>query len=300
MTEAGPAATRAFDLWGAPFDGGATLGWPGSRYAPDRVRAALKWITMRIEGGEIYNLETDRIIRVGDGLLTDRGDVHVVGHDLTATIDATTASVRDSAAAGRVPIVVGGDDSLLFPVARGLHEAVTGRVGIVHFDAHLDLMDSNEYQGRFSHSSGMRRSLELDRITTADCVQIGSRHFNFPVSGAYKHRTGLRHISAHDYLSLGTDTVVERVLDHVSGADHLFLSFDIDTVDPAFAPGAGAHEPGGITSDDALQAVRLLAPHCSAMAITEVNPMKDVGDMTSTLAAYLAVNFAVFGVRPAT
>lgn len=292
--------TRTFDLWGAPFDGGATLGWPGSRYAPDRVRAALKWITMRIDGGEIYNLETDRVIAVGDGLLADRGDVHVVGHDLTATIDATTASVRDSVAAGRVPIVVGGDDALLFPVARGVHEAVEGRVGIVHFDAHLDLMDENAYQGRFSHSSGMRRSLELDRIGPADCIQIGSRHFNFPVSGRYKHETGLRHISAHDYLAQGTDAVVDQVLAHVAGADHLFLSFDIDTVDPAYAPGAGAHEPGGITSDDALQAVRRLAPYCTAMAITEVNPMKDVGDMTSTLAAYLAVNFAVFGVNAAT
>jgi agmatinase len=288
---------RSFDLWGVPFDGEASLGWPGSRYAPAKVREKSQWIKMRIEDGLIYRLETDAIETVGMDLLQDRGDVEVSFDDTAATFARTTEAVKSSIATGRVPIVIGGDDSILYPVARGIHDALAGRVGIVHFDAHLDLMDESPAQGRFSQSSGMRRALELERIAPVDCIQLCERHFNFPSAGRFKHENKLTHISARQVLKLGVEATVERVLRHVGGADHLFLAFDIDSVDPAFAPGAGAHEPGGISSAWALEIVELLAPHCAAMAITEVNPMLDVKDMTSTLAAYLAFTFAVAGAR---
>lgn len=291
--------TRRFDLLGVPFDGESTLGWPGSRLAPSRVRECAKWINMRIQDGKVYCLETDSEMEVGEGLLVDRGDVDIAPHDTLKTFEATTASVRASIEAGRVPIVIGGDDSLLFPVAKGVHDALPGRIGIIHFDAHLDLMDDSPKQGRYSQSSGMRRALELDRIHAADCIQLCERHFNFPASGRYKHENDLIHLSAREVLRIGPQATVERALARVANADHIFLSFDIDAVDPAYAPGAGAHEPGGISSDEALQMVEMLAPHCAAMAITEVNPTTDVGDMTSTLAAYLAFSFAVYGCKPA-
>lgn len=89
------------------------------------------------------------------------------------------------------------------------------------------------------------------------------------------------------------------MLARTAGADRVVLAFDIDVVDPAHAPGAGAHEPGGLTSRQALDAVRLLAPHCDAMTLTEVNPMTDLNDQTANLAAYLLVHFAVHGAERA-
>ena len=74
-------STRSFDLLGVPFDGESTLGWPGSRFAPARVRECIKWINMRIQEGQVYCLETDSFMHVGDQLLTDRGDIAVVPHD---------------------------------------------------------------------------------------------------------------------------------------------------------------------------------------------------------------------------
>ncbi|TCV96706.1 arginase family protein [Biostraticola tofi] len=289
--------TRQFDLWGIPFDGEATLGWPGSRYAPARVRECARWINMRIRDGHVYCLETDSQMAVGEHLLHDRGDVKVVPSNTLKTFTATREAVMMSIREGRVPIMIGGDDSLLFPVAQGVHDALPGRIGIIHFDAHLDLMDESEDQGRHSQSSGMRRSLELERVAPTDCIQVCERHFNFPASGQFKHDHDLIHLSARDVIRLGPEATVARILQRVKDADHLFLSFDIDSVDPAYAPGAGAHEPGGISSNEALQMIEMLAPHCAAMAITEVNPTKDVGDMTSTLAAYLAFSFAVYGSR---
>ena len=290
---------RGFDLLGVPYDGQSTLGYPGSRDAPERVRRCAGWINMRIQGGRIYSLEHDRDIEVGDQLFTDCGDLPVYPHDVLATFESTVRGVRATIDKGRVPIVIGGDDSLLFPVARAVHESLPGRIGIVHFDAHLDLMDESEKQGRYSQSSGMRRALELERVSARDCIQVCERHFNFPASGRFKKEHGLVHLSAREVRRLGPAETVWRILERTAGADHLFLSFDIDAIDPAYAPGAGAHEPGGISSAEALEMVELLAPHCAAMAITEVNPATDHMDQTSMLAAYLAITFAVHGAAPA-
>jgi formiminoglutamase/agmatinase len=286
---------RKFELIGVPFDGGATLGWPGSRYAPPRIRAALDWMTMRIQNGLVYSLDTGQLHEVGDDLLTDAGDVAIVPSDLIASLERCSHAVSEAVLRSRVPIILGGDDSLLFASVRGLHDAVDGSVGIIHFDAHLDLMDENERQGRFSHSSGVRRALDLPRVSPTDCIQIASRNFNFASSLAYKRSVDLRHISAVECETLGVAVVVQQALQRTAHATYRFLAFDIDAVDPAFAPGAGAHEPGGLTSRFALDAVRALAPHCHGMAVTEVNPLTDVRDMTSTLAAYLVFSFAVFG-----
>ena len=287
--------TRGYDLWGVPFDGGSTLGRPGSRYAPARVRESLAWITQRIQDGAVYSLETDSTHVIGDDLIVDRGDADVVPFDLEASMAATSDVVSRSLTSGRVPIVIGGDDSLLFPVVKGVHDAVEGSIGVIHLDAHLDLLDHNPHQGKFSQSSGMRRSLELDRVLPEHCIQVASRHFNFPSSGAYKRMTGLTHMTAHEFQQMGVVSAYNEILDHVGEVDHLHLSFDIDAIDPAFAPGSGAHEPGGLTSGEALELVRLLAPHCGSMAITEVNPMVDLAGATTTLAAYLAYHFAVHG-----
>lgn len=293
-----PNTLRGADLIGVPYDGQSTLGYPGSRYAPERVRMCAGWINMRIQDGKIYSLGDNKDLEVGDNLMVDRGDVAVVPHDVEATFAATRKAVSASIASGRAPIVIGGDDCLLFPVAHGVHEALPGRIGIVHFDAHLDLMDNSPQQGRFSQSSGMRRALELDRVAATDSIQVCERHFNFPASGQFKRDNDLVHLSAREVLRLGPQETVRRILERTKNADHLFLSFDIDAIDPAFAPGAGAHEPGGISSAEALEMVELLAPHCAAMAITEVNPTTDVKDMTSMLAAYLAFTFAVYGRNP--
>jgi formiminoglutamase/agmatinase len=285
--------SRRFDLWGVPFDGGATLGWPGARYAPRQIRQALEWMWMRVQDGRIYDVDGERLLEVPDELLVDRGDVEVVPHDLMATLEACSEAVSRSVRDGRVPIVLGGEDSLFYPVVRGVHDAVAGSVAVVHFDAHFDLLDESPRQGRFSHSSGMRRSLELERVDPSASIQVGVRHFNFASSRRFAESAGLEQVSARRFHELGAAAVAARVLERVEAADHVVWSFDIDVVDPAHAPGAGAHEPGGITSAQAIECVRAIAPRCDAFAVMEVNPMKDLGDMTSTLAAYLVFHFAI-------
>jgi agmatinase len=294
-----PGTARSFDLWGVPFDGGATLGWPGSRYAPARVRAALSWMLMRGQDQRIYSNDTGLIHPFPSDLIRDCGDADVVAHDLMVSLDACSRAVASSVDSGRIPIVIGGDDSLLFACLKGFHDSHKGSIGIVHFDAHLDLMDENRQQGRYSHSSGMRRALELPRVSSRHSIQVGARHFNFPSSHDFIREIDLAQLPTVEFFRLGTEAAVQRILEQVSGCDHVFWAFDIDAIDPSAAPGAGAHEPGGLTARQALDCVRLLANHCDGLSIVEVNPLTDVGDMTSTLAANLAFSFAVYGQEAA-
>jgi agmatinase len=287
--------TRSFDLWGVPFDGASTLGWPGSRYAPERVRRALTWLTMRAQEGWIYCSDTGRLHPFPGTLLRDRGDADVVPHDLMASLDACSAAVASTVLEGRVPIVIGGDDSLLYACVKGFHDRHQGSVGVLHFDAHLDLLDDSRRQGRYSQSSGMRRALELPRVSARHSIQVGVRSFNFPASFRFLEQAGLAQLPAAEFHRLGTERAAERIVRRLDGCDHVFWAFDIDVIDPSAAPGAGAHEPGGLTSRQALDCARLLAGRCGGLSIVEVNPLLDHRDMTSTLAANLAFHFAVFG-----
>lgn len=278
---------------GVPYDGAATLGWPGARYAPAEVRRHLGWMAMRVQDGELYWIDEDRLVSFDPGQLVDAGDAAVVPHDLMATLAAVRAKTRAETAAGRVPLVVGGDDSILFPAVAGFHDAVVGSVAVVHFDAHLDLLDESPAQGRYSQSSGMRRALELPRVAARHSVQVGTRNFNFPASKRFVDKVGLTELPARAVLRHGTAWTLERIQAVVAGADHVFVSVDLDVLDPAHAPGVGWHEPGGLTSRELLDLVVSLAPITGGFALNEVNPLTDQRAQTSILAANVVFQFAV-------
>jgi formiminoglutamase/agmatinase len=283
---------------GAPYDGAATLGWPGARYAPDEVRRHLAWMRMRVQEGRIYWVDQDRVVPWRAEQLIDAGDAGIVPHDLAASLAAVRAKTAEVAAGGAIPAVVGGDDSILFPAVAGVHDAVEGTVAIVHLDAHLDLLDESPAQGRFSQSSGMRRALELPRVRARHSVQVGTRSFNFPSSKRFLDEAGLTELPAALVARRGLDWALARIRDVVAGADHVFLSVDLDVLDPAHAPGVGWHEPGGLTSRDLLDLVVALAPSVRGFALNELNPMTDARSQSSILAANVLFQFAVAAVQP--
>jgi agmatinase len=283
---------------GVPYDGAATLGWPGARYAPAEVRRHLGWMTMRVQEGAIYSIDEDRLVPFDPARLVDVGDAAIVPHDHMASLEAARAKTRAETALGRIPVVVGGDDStILFPAVAGFHDAVAGTVGVVHFDAHLDLLDESPAQGRYSQSSGMRRALELPRVAARHSVQVGTRNFNFPSSKRFIDEVGLTELPAKAVLRHGTDWTLERIRAIVRGADHLFVSVDMDVLDPAHAPGVGWHEPGGLTSRELIDLIVSLAPATAGFALNEVNPMTDHRTQTSILAANLVFQFAVAALQ---
>lgn len=284
---------RPLAILGVPFDGAATLGWPGARYAPAEVRENLSWMTQRVEDGQIYWIDRDAVVPFSADRIEDAGDVAVIPHDLMATLAATRDRVRALSGDGRIPVVVGGDDSILFPAVGGVHDALPGTVAVVHFDAHLDLTDGNPRQGTHSQSSGMRRALELERVDPRCSVQVGTRNFNFPSSKAFIDRVGLTEIPAARVHAEGMAAAIATIERVTGDADHLVVAVDIDVLDPAHAPGVGWHEPGGLTTRQLLDALLALAPRADGWCFNEVNPMTDARSQTSILAANLIFQVAV-------
>jgi formiminoglutamase/agmatinase len=139
----------------------------------------------------------------------------------------------------------------------------------------------------------MRRALELPRVDPRRSIQIGTRSFNFPASKRFIDAIGLTEVPARMVRRRGVEWTLAKIREVVAGADHVFLTIDIDVLDPAHAPGVGWHEPGGLTSGELLDLLIALAPAADGFALNEVNPMTDAGPKTTILAANLVFQFAI-------
>jgi agmatinase len=282
------SAGHRIGLFGIPYDTSASLGRPGARYAPARIREALRWNLNRVRDGALFDVEARRCVRFGDVALWDYGDVVVSGHDHLATLDRARRRMAELLEAGVFPIVMGGDHSVSLPLLQAFHDHYEGPLGIIQLDAHLDLVDETPSQGRYSGSSQIRRALEMGRYHARRLVQVGVRGFNYPDQYAYVAGQGIHQITAADVHEKGGRDAAEAALEAAASGDApVFFTLDIDCLDPAFAPGAGADEPGGLTSAQVLAFVRRSATRVQALDIVEVNPLIDRHETTSALAAQI-------------
>ena len=292
-----PDAKRRFALFGIPYDASSSLTRPGARFAPGRIRDAIQQnLLFRIQDNAFYDVEGERLIRLDGYALDDYGDIFVSGHDHMATYERARQYMAEILASGAFPIVLGGDHSASIPLMKAFHDHSDGPLGIIHMDAHLDLMDESPRQGRYSGSSPMRRALNLERFQPKNLVQVGVRGFNYPNQYEYITSQGIHHITASKLNAMGAKSAAEQALELAgAGGVRVYLSLDADVMDHAFAPGIGMEEAGGLTSALVLQFVRIVAPHIAAMDIVEVNPLMDKVDVTSNIAAHTI--FTVIAAR---
>ena len=282
------SAGRRMGLFGIPYDTSASLGRPGARYAPARIREALRWNLNRVRDGAVFDVEARRLVRFDDVALWDYGDVVVSGHDHLATLDQARRRMAELLEPGVFPIVMGGDHSVSLPLLQAFHDHYDGPLGIIQMDAHLDLVDESPTQGRYSGSSQIRRALEMGRYHAERLVQVGVRGFNYPDHYAYVAGQGIRQLTAAEVHERGGQGAAEAALESASsGGARVYLTLDLDCLDPAFAPGTGADEPGGLTSAQVLAFVRRTITRVQALDIVEVNPLADRRETTSALAAQI-------------
>lgn len=278
-------SNKSFGIIGFPWDGGASLGRPGARYAPQAIRQSAKWLQNRIYDNQIYDVEKRKLLDVSP--VIDYGDIDIVAYSTEATFQNAENSIKKILADGNFPFILGGDHSISYPGMKALHDYVGGNIAVIQFDAHLDLVDDSPVQGKFSQSSQMRRALELANISPENIVQIGVRSYNYPWYADYLQEQGIVQITAREVYHMSTAEVIERTLAACKGVDAIYLTFDIDVLDPAFAPGSGANEPGGLTSMQCFEILDGLYPHIAAMDIAEVNPLYDHQDVTVSIGAKL-------------
>src|SRR5437016_3986652 len=268
---------RDVALIGVPYDGG-TSSRPGARCGPraDREQSSLirTW-------NPVLKVHPFQRLRVADC-----GDIDVVPISIERTFEAITAKMDEVVAAGAMPLCVGGDHSVTLPILRSVARR-HGPLGIVHFDAHPDTWD--EYFGsKFFHGTPFRRAVEERLVDPRRMVQVGIRG---PLYGAddfaFHELHGIEVVRIETVKEQGVAWVGERFARLRGGP--VYCSFDIDAVDPAYAPATGTPEVGGLTSYEALALVRALAGQALVGAdIVEVSPPYDgPGQITSLLAANL-------------
>jgi len=264
-------------LVGIPYDGGTSYR-SGARYGPRHVREQSSLIRPWNPVLQVSPFEKLAV--------ADCGDVDVVPISIEGTFAAIERDMRAFVEAGVRPLAVGGDHSITLPILRALARR-HGRLGLVHFDAHPDTWD--EYFGsKYFHGTTFRRAIEEELIDGRRVVQIGIRG---PLYGAddfdFHREHGLEAIRVEVVKERGTAWAIER-LQKLEGGP-VYCSFDIDAVDPAYAPATGTPEVGGLTSFEALSLVRgLRGLDLVGADVVEVSPPFDgPGQITSLLAANL-------------
>lgn len=284
--------SNKFGIVGFPWDGGASLGRPGSRYAPKDIREVAQWLYNRIEDNKIYNVEKRKVIDLAESPIEDFGDIDIVAYSTEATFKNAEEKVAGLLEDGVFPFILGGDHSISYAPLKALHDSCEGNVAIIQFDAHLDLVDESPVQGKFSQSSQIRRALELERIKPENIIQIGVRSYNYPWYGEYLKDSGIKQITAREVHNMTPEAVIQEALKACEGAEKIYLTFDIDCLDPAFAPGSGANEAGGLTPNQCFTILDGLYPHIHAMDIAEVNPLYDHQGVTTSIAARILFDCA--------
>jgi agmatinase len=260
---------------GAPLDAGATYR-SGTRFGPQAMRA----ISGLFSG---YNFEMG--IDLHESLrMVDVGDINVIPSNIEKSfdqIDKALAYIHERAV---FPVVLGGDHSIGYPDIRGLAPYVDGNIGIIHFDRHTDMRET--YLDERMHGTPFFHATNIPNAPATNLVQIG-------IGGWLGSRPGVKNalergatsITITDIERWGLERIAEMALEIAwKNAKAVYLSFDIDSVDPAFAPGTGTPEAGGLTPREAFRILQIVTREgLAGLEVVEVSPPYDVGDITSLL-----------------
>ena len=268
---------------GAPYDN-STTNRPGARFGPRAIRS---------QAYEPGSYHMDLGIEIFDYLeVVDFGDAYCPHGQTDVSLANIKARVSEVAKRGIIPITLGGDHSITWPAATAVAEVKGfGNVGMVHFDAHADTADIL-YGNLASHGTPMRRLIESGAIPGKNFVQVGLRGYWPPKEiFDWMREQGMRWHTMDEIWQRGFQTVMkDAVAEALAAADSLYISIDVDSLDPSFAPGTGTPEPGGIMSADLLRMVRTLCLEHNVVGIdiVEVSPAYDVSDLTVNVAHRLA------------
>ncbi len=274
-------------LIGVPYDGGVTYR-SGTRFGPRHIRDQSAIIRPY---NPVLDISPFTQLRVAD-----YGDLSTNPLSMEDTFARITAGLKTVLDAGTIPMCVGGDHSILLPILRAIH-AAHGPVGLIQLDAHSDTWD--QYWGiKYSHGTPVRRAIEEGLLAEPFVLQIGLRGQLYDADDMkYAREHGIVMITAEEFHEHGLPLVREKL--KAFGDLKTYLSLDIDVVDPAFAPGTGTPQVGGLSSAQILGLVRALQGlNLVGCDLVEVSPEFDNSEITSLLAANLLFEQLCLFVKP--
>jgi guanidinopropionase len=256
---------------GVPFDGGVTHR-TGARHGPREMRNQSSLVRKVNQATGIAPFDMVRCADLGDAWIEKP-------YELVGALAEIQAFLETVVAGGVTPLSVGGDHSISLPILRAL--AKNGPVGMVHVDAHCDTGD--DYLGsRFHHGAPFRRAVEEGLLDPKRVIQIGIRgSLNVADMWSFSRSSGMRVVPIEEFQDMGWAAVADEAR-RVVGTGPAYLSFDVDGLDPVYAPGTGTPEPGGITTLEAQRLIRALGGlDFIGGDVVEVSPPFDVGGLTT-------------------
>ena len=269
-------------ILGAPIDSG-TSHRSGAKFGPQAIR-----------GGDYLSHDGERphLALRTDGLkdlkVVDAGDLLMPGGDLVASLEVLAKATEKISRAGKIPVILGGDHSIASADVAGIarHRGL-GKISMVHFDAHADTGE-DQWGALVGHGTPMRRLIDGGFVRGDRFLQLGLRGY-WPdnTTLAWMRDQGMRSYEMTEIHHRGLNTVLDESFATLTNeCDGVFLSVDIDVVDPGMAPGTGTPEPGGMTSRELLEAVRRICLELPIVGIdiVEVAPAFDTADITAILA----------------
>ena len=265
-------------ILGVPFDAGVSYR-PGARFGPAHIRAASRLLRPYHPALAVEPFGAQQVV--------DAGDLGVNPFDLGAAIAAIEDGARSLAeATGATLVTLGGDHTIALPLLRVMRER-HGPVAVLHFDAHLDTWDTY-FGAPYTHGTPFRRASEEGLIDRTASCHVGIRGPLYAASDLPEDaELGFELVHADEFETLGVAGVVERVRDRLGDAP-VYVSVDIDVLDPAHAPGTGTPEAGGLTSRELLGVLRGLdGLHIVGADVVEVAPAYDHAELTGIAAAHV-------------
>ncbi len=263
---------------GVPFDSGVSYR-PGARFGPAHIRAASKLLRPFNPALELAPFAHQQV--------ADAGDIAVNPFDIDAAITEVQAGAGDLSSGGTRLLTLGGDHTIALPLLR-VAAAAHGPIGVLHFDAHLDTWDTY-FGAPYTHGTPFRRASEEGLLDPERCLHVGIRGPLYAADDLVQDGAlGFQIITADSLLTLPVSTLVERMRARL-GSGPIYVSVDIDVLDPGFAPGTGTPEAGGLASRELLAFLRGLAGlHLVGADIVEVAPAYDHAEITGIAAAHVA------------
>ena len=272
---------------GAPYDAGTSYR-AGARFGPKMIRT-----TDYLPHDSSRPHLALRVDPLQDLRVVDAGDIEMAGVEGQSALNALERAVQAASEAGAIPLILGGDHTITWPDVTGVARAKGwGRVSVIHFDAHADTGDV-QFGSLIGHGLPMRRLIESGACRGDRFLQIGLRgYWPEPPTLQWMAEQGMRSFEMHEVVARGLDAVLDEAFRiAVDDSYGVFVSVDLDVVDPGMAPGTGTPEPGGITSRQLLDAVRRIAIELPVVGIdvVEVAPAYDSAEITSFLANRVAL-----------
>lgn len=264
-------------VWGVPFDAGVSYR-PGARFGPSHVRQSSRLLRP-------YNPAQDSE-PFARAQLADAGDLAVNPFDIAEAIATIERAADELSGTRRSLVTIGGDHTIALPLLRVQH-ARHGPVAVLHFDAHLDTWDTY-FSAKYTHGTPFRRAAEEGLIDFGHSLHVGLRGPLYSrLDLQESEQLGFAAIHSRDFVRQPIDDLIERTRARL-GDRPVYVSLDIDVLDPAFAPGTGTPEAGGLSSMQLLEVLRgLTGLNVVGADVVEVSPAYDHAEITGIAAAHL-------------